>query len=471
MPQGDRAAPGPDDRMTDLEALMWGLERADPSLQTVMVMAGVLDRPVQPAEMVERLRAISVTVPRLAEMPEVGPLPMVPPRWVRSAGFDPADHLRFETVDGPVSDFRALAPVVERALCEPFGGGRPPWDFTLVEGPDGAGGGFVARLHHSYTDGQGALNIALGLFDPPDDEPPSAGSVPRPEAPTYQEPPVHTPLETLLSDAAHELATGMGAVRRIGPWATAALRQALEHPAAATARASEFATSLGRTARAALLPGSPLLAPRSGETHAASLHLPFDDLRTAGKNHGGTVNDVFLAGLLGGLSRYHDEHGDPFPAVKLGIPVSTRGGSDDIHNQLQGMLVRAPLNLPDPAERVRLVHAMVVETRRQPWLSLVDAGAAAALRLPFATNALAGAVRTTEVLASNVPGPPQTLHLTGARVRSLVPFGPRAGAALNLTLLSYAGEVAIGVNADTGAIADLELFVDCLSSGFGEVLA
>ena len=471
MPQGDGAAPRSDDRMTDLEALMWGLERADPSLQTVMVMAGVLDRPVQRAQMLERLRAISVAVPRLAELPEIGPLPMVPPRWVRMAGFQPADHLRSETVDGPVSDFRALAPIVGRAMCEPFAEGRPPWDFTLVEGLRGGGGGFVARLHHSYTDGQGAVNIALGLFDPPEDEPARAPVIPHPAAGADQGPPAHTPLETLLSDAAHELATGLGAVRRIGPWAAAALRQALEHPAAATARASEFATSLGRTARAAMLPGSPLLAPRSGETHTASLHLPLDDVRAAGKNHGGTVNDVFLAGLLGGLARYHDEHGDPFPAVKLGIPVSTRGGSDNIHNQVQGMLVRAPLNLRDPAERIRLVHAMVVETRRQPWLSLVDAGAAAALRLPFATNAVAGAVRTTEVLASNVPGPPQRLHLTGARVSSLVPFGPRAGAALNLTLLSYAGEVAIGVNADTAAIADLDLFVDCLSSGFGEVLA
>ena len=464
MPTGEGVDPRFHERMTDLEALMWGLERSDPSLQSVMVMAGVLDRPAEPARVLERLHALVASVPRLAEVPETGLLPMVPPRWVRKAGFDPADHLRFETIPGG-SGFQALAGTAERAMCEPFEAGRPPWDFTLVDGLDGGGGGFVARLHHSYTDGQGAVRIALGLFDPPDDEPAQPA-----HEPVAAAAPPHTPLENLLSDVAHEIATGLGALRRLRPWAAATVREALDNPAAAAARSSELLTSLARTARAAMLPGSPLLAVRSGATRVASVHRDLDDFKAAGKNHGGTVNDVFLAGLLGGLSLYHDKLGAPFPAVKLGIPVSTRGGSDNLHNQLQGMLVRAPLNLPDPGERVRLLHEMVVETRRQPWLPLVDVGAAAAMRMPMATNALAGAVRYTEVLASNLPGPPDRLHLAGARVHSLVPFGPRAGAALNLTLISYAGEVAIGVNADAAAIADLDLFVGCLDTGFGEVL-
>lgn len=466
MPNGEGVDPRFHERMTDLEALMWGLERSDPSLQSVMVMAGVLDRPAEPARMLERLRALVGSVPRLAEVPETGLLPMVPPRWVRKAGFDPADHLRFEKAAGG-SGFAALAATVASAMSEPFDAGRPPWDFTLVDGLDGGGGGFVARLHHSYTDGQGAVQIALGLFDPPDDDD-RAESAYEPFTAAARVP---TPLENLLSDLAHEMATGIGALRQLRPWAAATMREALENPAVVAARSSELLTSLARTARAAMLPGSPLLEARSGATHVASVHRSLDDFKAAGKNHGGTVNDVFLAGLLGGLSLYHDESGAPFPAVKLGIPVSTRGGSNNLHNQLQGMLVRAPLNLPDPAERVRLLHEMVVETRRQPWLPLVGVGAAAALRLPMATNALAGAVRYTEVLASNLPGPPDRLRLAGAHVHSLVPFGPRAGAALNLTLLSYAGEVAIGVNADTAAIADLDLFVECLDAGIGEVLA
>lgn len=472
---GEGVDPRFDERMTDLEALMWGLEKADPSLQTVMVMAGVLERPVDPAVMLERLQETCAAVPRLSEFPEHGPLPMVPPRWVIDPEFDVANHLRSRTATG--AGFDALAELVGCSLSEPLDEARPPWDFTLVDGLDGGRGGFVARLHHSYTDGQGAVQIAMGLFDPPDDGS-SAISRAASRRPSTQGGPVPDPaegpvveIEGLVSDVVHELGAGVAAVRRLIPWAAEALRQAFEDPAGATERAVEFTSSLARTARSAMMPGSPLLACRSGETHVSAVLLSLDDLRAAGKNCGGTVNDVFLAGALGGLQRYHERMGMPFPAVKLGIPVSTRGDSDNLHNQLQGMLVRAPLDLPDPKERIRLIHAIVAETRTQPWLPLVDVAAAAAVRLPLAPNALAGMVRLTEVLASNLPGPPERLRLAGAGVDVLVPFGPRAGSALNLTLLSYAGGVAVGVNADAAAVSDLDLFVECLRSAFDEVLA
>ncbi|HVA74195.1 MAG TPA: wax ester/triacylglycerol synthase domain-containing protein [Acidimicrobiales bacterium] len=466
MPPADGVDPRFDERMTDLEALMWGLERADPSLQTVMVMAGVLDRPVDPAVMIERLEATCRSVPRLTELPQPGPLPMVPPRWVGDPGFDVANHLRSDSVAGG-ADFGALSRVVERSMSEPFEAGRPPWDFTLVDGLEGGRGGFVARLHHSYTDGQGAVQIALGLFDSPEGAaPPTDAQVTAPATT-----PAGIAVESLVSDVVHEVAAGLSAVRKLAPWAAGALRDAFDNPADAAARTAELATSLARTARAAMLPGSPVLSRRSGETRVAAVRLNLDELRAAGKNCGGTVNDVFLAGILGGLSMYHEKVGAPFPAVKLGIPVSTRGGGDSLHNQLQGMLLRAPLNLRDPKERIRLIHAMVAETRQQPWLPLIDVAAAAAVRLPFAPNALAGMVRYTEVLASNLPGPPERLYLAGAGVDVLVPFGPRAGSALNLTLLSYAGGVAIGVNADAAALSDHDLFVGCLSEGFDEVLA
>lgn len=452
---------------------MWGLERADPSLQTVMTLVGILDRPVGSDEMLPILERTCSAVAKLTERPEQGPLPMVPPRWVRDGGFEAANHLRTAGVRG--DGFEALSGIVGRSVAEPFEAGRPPWDFTLVDGLEGGRGAFVARLHHSYTDGQGAVQIAMGLFDPPE---PDTGAPPRavpPGSPTPPEPyALLSAVERLVSDIAYEVSASVSAARKLRPWAAAAVRDATSNPGEAAARAQDLALSLAHTARAAALPGSPLLAPRSGETRVAAVQLGLDDMRAAGKNHGGTVNDVFVAGLLGGIARYHDRLGAAFPAVKLGIPISTRSsGPDDqysLHNQLQGMLLRAPLNLSDAAERVRLVHAMVAETKRQPWLPLVDVAAAAAVRLPFASNVLAGLVRQTEVLASNLPGPPERLYLAGSEVRSLIPFGPRAGSALNLTLLSYAGGVAIGVNADSAAVSDVDLLVDCLNEGFDEVL-
>ena len=73
--------------------------------------------------------------------------------------------------------------------------------------------------------------------------------------------------------------------------------------------------------------------------------------------------------------------------------------------------------------------------------------------------------------ASNVPGPPFPVHLAGARVQRLYPFGPTGGSAVNITLISYEGTCCIGVNTDVAAIPDGDRFLRCLREGFDEVVA
>ena len=59
----------------------------------------------------------------------------------------------------------------------------------------------------------------------------------------------------------------------------------------------------------------------------------------------------------------------------------------------------------------------------------------------------------------------------GARVRSQYAFGPTIGAAANVTLLTYLDTCYLGINVDTGAIPDFDVFYECLVAGFDEVLA
>ena len=51
------------------------------------------------------------------------------------------------------------------------------------------------------------------------------------------------------------------------------------------------------------------------------------------------------------------------------------------------------------------------------------------------------------------------------------PFGPTIGSAVNVTLMTYVDTCAIGVDVDTGAVPDPEVFLECLREGFEEVLA
>jgi hypothetical protein len=68
---------------------------------------------------------------------------------------------------------------------------------------------------------------------------------------------------------------------------------------------------------------------------------------------------------------------------------------------------------------------------------------------------------------TNVPGPRQTLYLAGAPVRSImfwVPQSARLG--LGVSIISYAGEVRVGIVTDSGLVPD----PDAIVAGFHEEL-
>ena len=66
---------------------------------------------------------------------------------------------------------------------------------------------------------------------------------------------------------------------------------------------------------------------------------------------------------------------------------------------------------------------------------------------------------------------PVPVWVGGAAVTMQYAFGPTIGAGVNVTLISYQDTCALGINADSGAIPDLPVFLECLVAGFDEVLA
>lgn len=79
-------------------------------------------------------------------------------------------------------------------------------------------------------------------------------------------------------------------------------------------------------------------------------------------------------------------------------------------------------------------------------------------------------LKHVDVVASNVPGVPVPLYLGGAEVERVVPFGPTAGSSVNVTLMSYCGTCSVGVNSDTAAIPDGDVFIESMRAGFDEVV-
>lgn len=70
-----------------------------------------------------------------------------------------------------------------------------------------------------------------------------------------------------------------------------------------------------------------------------------------------------------------------------------------------------------------------------------------------------------------MPGPRIPVYMGGAKIEQMLPFGPPAGAAVNITLFSYDGVCHAGMNADLAAVPDPRLLVECLKKGVDEILA
>jgi hypothetical protein len=74
------------------------------------------------------------------------------------------------------------------------------------------------------------------------------------------------------------------------------------------------------------------------------------------------------------------------------------------------------------------------------------------------------------MMVTNVPGPQEPLYLLGARLESLYSQVPIADTtALGVALVSYAGRLCWGFNADSEIVPDLEVFADAIERSFAEI--
>lgn len=411
----------------------------------------------------ERAGLLSGHLPRLGQRIESGPLTRARPRWVRDEDFDPSWHVRL--VGAPeASGLDGLLRMVDPLATEGFDRGRPLWQMTLVEGIDPSGGAaLVIRLHHVCTDGVGALRLASVLFDLAPDAPavaPLADATPDPTSGTLP-----------FGPAAALWAPLRTAQRRL-PGLVAAGRDAFTDPEPRAQVTVDLVRSVARMGAPNVRPLSPVMTGRSNASRLGAIDVDLDEAAASGRRAGGTINDVFVAGLLDGLRRYHGEHGHRPEALRIGVPINLRtdATADDVSNAFAPARITAPLQILDPAARIAAVHGLVLAERHQPAHQVMGPLAGLAARLPLARMAMGSALSAIDAITSNVPGPPVPLWLGAARVTALYPFGPRSGAALNVTLLSHERTARIGVHADPAAAPDSANLMASLRDGFAATL-
>ncbi len=447
--------------MRNSDAFTWAME-SDPRLRSTVVTVVVLDRSPDWEEVRNRFDLISRKVPMLRQRVVSSP-PPAPPRWEYAPDFDLDFHMRRVTATAP-GTFDTVLEMARVAAMEGFDRARPLWAATLVDGLENDGAAMVLKFHHALTDGVGGVQIGMILFD--------LSEVPEKHGPVGELPEVPPPQwlsgyrDTAGYDARLVGNALMGALKS----APKLISNGIRRPVPTVSSAAEMAASVYRTVRPVNRTGSPLMKKRSLVRRLDVLEVPFPQLRAAAHRSGGALNDAFVAGVAGGLRRYHEKRGVAVGDLHLTMPMSLREDGDEIGgNRITVMRFDVPVGVEDPAQRIREIHERTSRVRHEKSLPYTQWIAGALNMMP--RWYIGSILRHVDFLCSDVPGIPVPVFLGGAQVLTQYAFGPTIGAAVNVTLLTYVDTCAIGVDVDTGAIPDYDVFSESLVAGFDEVLA
>lgn len=455
-----------DEWLSDNDSLIWTIEK-DPILRSTIVALGHLDRVPDHDHVRANLERAVRLIPRLRQVVEVPPLRLGPPRWVEDPEFDLDFHFRWIRLPEhlPGHDLRNATRLAAMAA---FDKSRPLWEFTIIEDAGEHPAAFVMKVHHSLTDGVGGIEMAAYLFDVERMATILAAPAPEPAA---------------AKDSRFDFAVQAAGeqVRLNARWAGRAVRgmaafasRIVADPSGALTAAQGTARTSGKLLVPITEPGSPIMRRRSLRRDVMSIELPLAGLKAAAHAAGGTLNDAFLAGVTGGLRRYHDKHDAEVMSMWVEMPINTRRDGDGAAgNRFVPARFKVPVDGGDAAERIRSAGTVAHEWAKDPQLGVSDDLAAVLNRLPaaFTTEFFGSMLKNVDFVATNVPGSPAPLYLGGAEVTRLFPFPPTGGSACGFALLSHVDTCCIGITVDLAAVPDPEVLEACVRDSFDDVLS
>jgi WS/DGAT/MGAT family acyltransferase len=406
---------------------------------------------------------------RLAEMP----FHFANPVWADGGTVDLDYHVRRVRLPRPGS-FAQLERAVARIHAAQMDRRRPLWEVHVFEGMKGGQTAFYMKVHHAVLDGAAGVALARALFGLPSQEPKKpaakraalsmaerpgivglAGAALRHDAALYVKLVPHIP------DVFRLLAGMVGATGAAGGGPPGSLRQNF---------------SFG--------PKTPLNVAITAERGFAGISIPLDEAKRIAASQEAKLNDVVLALCSGALRRYLAHRGGiPKKPLIATMPISLReAGNTDFNTQATLSLVSLCTNIADPLRRLRAIRdasgAVKSAARRArsviptdfpsigvPWLL----GGLAEL---YGKSRLASAIPPiANLVISNVPGPPVTLHAAGLPMRAYWPLSiVEHGLGVNITVMSYAGSLDFGIVAARKALPEPRKLAQALLEAHAELL-
>lgn len=448
------------------ETLMWRMDRY-PNLRSAVVGLVMLDRAPDAPRARDAHEWGSRAVPRLRE--RLIEVPFGRPEWVADTAFDLDAHLGFDELPGPGTQRQLLDHAAAFAMAD-FDRERSPWAARIVTGLEGGRAAYILKLHHALSDGIGIVQLLSFMFSRQRAPTLARKQMPLPPLPEASAPDPYTVMrrqaERELKKLPGRLRAGFESARRVLGESTG-LRQRVS----AMAR---YAGSLRRAMAPHMAEPSPLMSARSHEWRFEVMAFPLAPFKAAAKSCGATLNDAFVAGLLGGYARYHQQLGVDIDEIPLVMPISVRsadasgGGNHFAAGQLVG-----PLGDLGPVERMRSIGEQVLRLRGEPALMATLALMPLLAQLPpdAVAKVMGPKMAANDLQCSNVPGIRDDVYIAGAHATQLYPFAPLPGVPAMITLVTHGADCCIGMNLDSAAIAEPERFLRCMHESFDEILA
>ncbi|MGD2041138.1 MAG: wax ester/triacylglycerol synthase family O-acyltransferase [Anaerolineae bacterium] len=392
------------------------------------------------------------------------------PYWEDDPDFDLSDHLH-RVILPPPGDQATLQEVVSLLISTPMDLSRAPWQAHLIENYDQCCA-LLLQVHHSLADGVAIVHTIFSMSDPQADTP---WPVVKP----------HSSGQNSNSHWPGWLQRGRASLRTGRRLARGLVREGLD--LLADPAQARHLGEMGRDAVAELSrfilhepePDTVLRGELGIEKRAAwSDGIPLEEIKIIRRQLGGTVNDVLLAVVAGALRRYMQERGDTIDglSIRVVVPVNMRpaGKESDLGNHLGAVFLTLPVGIADPIDRLRIVERTMngrKDSMEAPafsaalnLLGLAPAKVANLLINTFGTRATA--------VMTNVPGPHEQLYLAGTPIDGLMGWVPVTGRmAVGVSIVSYAGEVRLGVLADAGVVPDPEAILAGFHVEFRALLA
>ncbi|MDP3972483.1 MAG: wax ester/triacylglycerol synthase family O-acyltransferase [Candidatus Nanopelagicales bacterium] len=448
-------------RLSGWDFATWRSAVSDPTMRSTIMAVMVLEKAPNWKRLQERYERASRLLPVMRQKVVEGPVAIANPRLVIDPNFDLNLHLVRMRMPAGSTWGDVLAEARKQSLTD-FDRNRPLWQVTVLEGLPGGKAAVLTKLHHALVDGQGALQIGAAIADL---TPEGADLGPMPPVPEPEQLHSREFAETMVRDDANWL---VDTARDMVQGAVPLAKELLTEPKETINSLLGMVASAARMLQAPFEPLSPIMVNRSYNYHFETFDLPFDDLRTAAKSQGYTVNDAFMAAVAFGMGRYHKLAGSPVDRLNANMPISLRKPGQVGQNAVSIAHFALPTAVADPAELMGRISKIVKKWRAEPALSLTNQIGEISRFVPG--EMVSAAARASDVTASNVPGAPIPIYLAGARVESMYPLPPTIGAAVFVALLSYDGAAEIGLAIDDAAVPDPDVMKRCMKYGFERVI-